>query len=477
MAETPVVQFKKNINYFRGALNHLALRCVAVKNDKKWVSLYTCLILGNSDDARVIHPQTVKAKSELLGLFVTYPLNQFESILESMLNGSLPVKVGAKTERIYLNRAAAGLKSHRVTSAELNFSSVWRPARQYAPDPETYRPSFVLQSLADPFYELLSHDDISRMSGLLRKHKPPYNGLDGLLQFAEATNRPNTSSHEVLVEIKAVLPFKITPQEDQILVECPASLARKLSILLFFSGHESRKVRYSRKLPVPGRSNCVVAPFPIEWPSNVSEAEAHILYDKHEIETVPLRHWASTANWRVAVDSYFDPETKLLKEALSGDGERLKGQNRSQAFELGIARLLTLAGIAVTWHGAIRQSGRPDLAGFCELPGRRIALIGECTLEKPNIKMDALKARMSAVRQLSGDTVEILPVVFTACDPIQSDYESAATEGIAIVGKRELAWLLQLVERNTKTSDIIKQIENSRTTNNLPQVARWRDRY
>jgi hypothetical protein len=177
------------------------------------------------------------------------------------------------------------------------------------------------------------------------------------------------------------------------------------------------------------------------------------------------------------VDSYFDPETQLLKEALSGDGQRLKGQNRSEAFEQGIVRLLTLGGVPVTWHGAIRQSGRPDLAGYCEIPGRRLVLIGECTLEKPSAKLDALKSRLRDVRLLAGDAVEILPVVFAACDPIESDYVSAANEGIAIVGKNEIAWLLQLIERNAKLPDIIKQIENSRIISDVPDVARWASRW
>jgi hypothetical protein len=113
------------------------------------------------------------------------------------------------------------------------------------------------------------------------------------------------------------------------------------------------------------------------------------------------------------------------------------------------------------------------LAGYCEVPGRRIALIGECTLEKPNVKLDALKSRMSSVQQLADDSVEILPVVFTACEPIQADYESAAREGIALLGKKEIAWLLELIERNAKLPEIIRQIENTRVLNGIPGVARW----
>jgi hypothetical protein len=430
-------------------------------------------MLSNSDDARVLAPQTIKAKAELVGLFATYPLNDFDALFEEIQSGSLSLKVGTKNQKIHLNRVAAGLKSQSVTLARLSFSNVWRPLRQYAPNPQEYRASLVLQALGDRFYELLSPDDMARISELLRNRKSPFNGLDGLLRFAETSHRPNTSSDQALVEIKAVLPFKIITEGDQMFVECPKSVASKLSILVFFSGHESKTVRSSKQSPIAGRANCVLVQFKIDWPANVSQAEVHVLYDKNEIETVTIHHWASAANWRIAVDSYFDPETRLLKEALDGNGQRLKSQNRSEAFEQAIVRLLTLGGIAATWHGAIRQSGRPDLAGYCEIPGRRIALIGECTLEKPSAKLDALKSRLRDVLQLADDSVEILPVVFTACEPIQADYESASREGIALVGKKEMAWIRELIERNAKPPEIIKQIENSRTVSDVPGVARW----
>ena len=57
--------------------------------------------------------------------------------------------------------------------------------------------------------------------------------------------------------------------------------------------------------------------------------------------------------------------------------------------------------------------------------------------------------------------------MFTACDPIQADYTSAAKQGIAIVGKKEIGWLLELMP------DIIKQIENSRVIYDLPEIRRW----
>jgi hypothetical protein len=220
-----------------------------------------------------------------------------------------------------------------------------------------------------------------------------------------------------------------------------------------------------------------LAPFPIDWPANASQAEADVLYDGQEVERITVHHWASGANWRVLVDGYFDSDSKLLKEALRGGSQNLKDEKRSEAFEQGIARLLNLAGIATTWHGALRRSSKPDLAGYCEIPGRRIALVGECTLEKPNTKLSSLRARISALLERIGNSAELLPVVFTACDPVPADYSDAAQANIVLLGRNEIGWLITLVERNAGASEIIKQIENVRTTHDLPDVARWANRF
>ncbi len=477
MHDNAVLQFKESLKAFDAVFDQLCLTIVAIKKEDKWLSLYTCLALNNSEDAGRFESRTITAGSELIALFVPYPTDDFERLFNEMLSGALAVDVGLAAYQIFLNRIAAGFQSQSITGSQLHFMNIWKPLREYAPDKEAFRPTIVLQTLGDRFYELVSHDDNERISKRLRTHKTPFNGLDGLLQFAGTRNRPNSSSDQALVEIKMVLPFSATVQEDQVLIDTPQSLASKLSMLFFFSGHESLTVAYTTYVSVAGRPNVVSIPFRIQWPTDVSRAQAHLLYESEEIEAMTVRHWSSGANWRVTVDSYFDPESKFLKEALQGDSPRFKGEKRSEAFEQAIVRLLTLAGMAVTWHGALRQPERPDLAGYCELPGRRVALIGECTLEKPSVKLSTVKSRVSAVLELAENSAEILPVVFTACDPAQSDYRDAAKEGIALVGRNEIGYILELVERNAGVLEVIKQIENSKTINDFPDIARWNDRY
>lgn len=472
-----VFQFRERVRPFSDVFDQLSLKCAAIRIEGKWISIYTCLTLDNSLDASAFESRVVKAGSEFIALFVSYPSDAFETVLEGMESGKIELTVQGEHYEIFLNRVAAGMKSQSVTSPNLQFGNSWRPLREYAQNKMAYRPSIELNTLGDRFHEVISQDDNERISKQFRMHQPRYNGLDGLLQFMGSRNRPNSSGDQALVEVKALLPFDMTVQEDQVLIKCPENLASKLAVLFFFSPHESMTVLYSEDSVIASDSPWRTASFRVQWPSMASQGEAHIHYNGEEVERTIIRHWASGANWRVSVDSYFDPETRFLKEALRGGGQRHKGEKRSQAFEQGIVRLLTLAGIPVTWHGDIRQAERPDLAGYCELSGRRIALIGECTLEKPVAKLDAVKSRAAVVLQLLGNSAEVLPVVFTACDPIQSDYGNAAKEGIALIGRNEIAHLLQLVERNAGVSAIIKQIENSRTIHDFSDIARWSDRY
>ncbi len=259
-------------------------------------------------------------------------------------------------------------------------------------------------------------------------------------------------------------------------IECPHALAPGLSLLCFFSSHESVTLPYSEQLKSPAHLNRTTIQFLIPWPAAASKADAHIRFKGAEVERISIRHWATGANWRLTVDSHFDPGSRLLKRALR-DNSDLKGEKRSEAFEQAIVRLLNLGNIPAIWHGALRQSGKPDLAAFCEIPGRRIALIGECTLEKPSAKLSTLRTRIIKFREQISDSTEIIPVVFTACEPIELDYSEASKAGVALIGAKEIARIESLIESNRGAAEIIKLIESTTMLHGFPVVARWEQRY
>jgi hypothetical protein len=477
MPNDPILQFKERIVPFSNTLDQLCLSCAAIRIEDKWISIYTCLTLNNSVDAGVFNTRAIEAGPEFLAFFVKHPTNAFDSLLREFEAGSLTLTLKGKNYQIFLTRSAAGLTSQSTSTLKERFGGLWRPQREWVGNKAPYRPSIQLKATCDKFYELIPRDAGERISRQLLAHTSPYNGLDGLLKYMGSINRPDSTGNEALVEIKAVLPFDIRAQEDEVVVECPDLLVSKLSVLFFFSAHESVTVPCSVESAVASRSNWMVVPFRIPWPATVPQAEAHVRYNGEELERIAIRHWATGANWRVMVDSYFDPDSKLLKQALRDDIQGQKEEKRSEAFEQAIARLLNLGGIAATWHGSLRHSGKPDLAGYCEVSGRRIALVGECTLEKPNVKLSTLKSRISKLRESIAQSAEVLAVVFTACDPVESDYAEAAKANIALIGCNEIAKIEELVEGNAGASAIIKQIENTMLHHDYPMIARWAPKY
>lgn len=450
-----VSQFLEAVEAFGGVFDQLSLRCVTVKNEDKWVSVYTGLILSNSADSKTLETKIV-AGSQLIALSVSYPTKAFEALIKEIESGNVSVACDTESYQIFMTRAVAGLKPQNTNGPRFQFQNVWRPPRQFSGNEEAFQPTIFLQAMGDNFCDVLSNDDNERISKSLRAGQPAYDGLEGLCKFFGCRYLPNIST-QASVEVKAILPFKTAVREDQLFVECPSAFAPKISARCFLSGHESVRVSYSQYLPVSDRKDWVSIPFAIEWPTNVAQAEADVLYDGQELERVTVRHWASGANWRVLADGYFDPGSKLLKEALNGGSQNVKDEKRSEAFEQAIVRLLNLGGIAATWHGALRVSGKPDLAAYCEVPGRRIVLVGECTLEKPNAKLSSLRARLGSLLERVGNSAELLAVVFTACDPVPSDYSDAAQANITLVGRNELGWLVGLVERNAGAAEIINK--------------------
>lgn len=476
MPESNIFQFKDQIRPFRNAFDQLCLTCAAIRIEGKWVSIYTCVAFSNSTDAGLFKSRTVTAGPEFVALFNSYPTDIFESLLQEVESGTLAITVEGEQFQVFLNRAAAGLNTQLTRTPSLQFCGVWRQRREWSEDQLTYRPRIQTLANGDRFYELLSVEDNQRISRQLRAQMPAYNGLDGLLRSMGSSSRPDAGSNEAVTVVEAILPFRTTVEEEHVIVQCPESLVSHLSVLFFFSPHESNNVQYAEASKITSGSNAIVK-FPIPWPAAASDAEAHVRYDSEEVERISVRHWATGANWRVRLDQYFDPGSKLLKAALTDLARNSKEGKRSEAFEQAIVRLLNLGGIAAIWHGALRHSGKPDLAAYCGIPGRRIALLGECTLENPAAKLSTLKSRLSEARGLMADSADVLAVVFTACEPVESDYAEAAKAGIALLGRNEIANVQQLVERNAGAEAIIKQIENSITMHDSPMISRWQSRY
>jgi hypothetical protein len=471
MSSPVLSEFQECITAFRTAVDKLTVTCAAVRLQEKWVSLYTCITLSNSLDTPVFTPRSLNIGANFIGIFVQYAPEKFDFLLKELESSSLTLESEGETFRVFMNRIAAGLSGQMMNQATLQFFGVMRPQREYAQDKGSFRPSIEIGCAGDRMNEVLSNDEIGRISKQLRTLPSPVNGLQGLLHAMESKIVLG-SSDQIHLDIKAVLPFETMIEEEQVQVRCPESVASKLSVVFFLSPRGSERVYYSKHLPVPERPGWCIVPFPIPWGADTEKTDAHVYYDQEEVEKFTIRHWGATANWRLMVDNDFDPGAKLLSEAL-------KGPKKSEIFEQAVVRLLTLGGIPATWYGESRESRKPDLAAYYQDVNRRIVVLGECTLDKPQVKVASLKSRADKLRELLGSAAAVLPIVFTSCDPVEGDYTHAAKAGIALLGCKELAEIFQLVENHARPADIIKLIEEIISSEEMdyPMIARWAPRY
>src|SRR5207253_1678207 len=146
-------------------------------------------------------------------------------------------------------------------------------------------------------------------------------------------------------------------------------------------------------------------------------ARAGLFFEGEQVQMLDVRRWPSAGNLRYLVDRYFDPGQERLRAALLN-----RGVMNQHEFECGVARLLNLLGVPAAWYGKGAAPGRPDLGGYVE--GGPVVL-AECTLEKPSEKFSGLAERTRQLQEQLGEETEILSVVFTRADTVDSEKQQA----------------------------------------------------
>ena len=205
----------------------------------------------------------------------------------------------------------------------------------------------------------------------------------------------------------------------------------------------------------------------MSWPNGAERATVTLLYNRLHITDMELGRWPNAQNIRVATDIFFDSERKFLKAGLFS-----LSQKNNQGFEKATTRLLTLLGIpAINYSSA--DSRRPDLAAILmRLDKNPLVVLGECTRERPIEKLSALRERASELSELLQDQADVLPLVFAQCDPVQSDYDSAAEHGIALVGKQEINQLFQWLSSDVSVENVIEFFQSLIQASNMASLMR-----
>lgn len=451
MHDATVEQFVQKVEKYEAVLDTITLSIAAVKVSDRWIAFCTRLNIMNRSAAAIPKGFVLPVDSRFVAVQVHYQLGELRDLLGSLVNGRFDDPALGVGEPIFLSRFHAGLVNAPVT---INFGSVLQAERGYGEDSD-YRPYFsILTSGPDRIYELTERENLQAISAALPLRRPAFNGMRGLLKTF-GTNFLAQPSDGTDIGVIASLPFKMMGSKGSVVLESPGSSFGHMRLVYFFSPKGQAELSVASNTAETSRSTMVTTRVETPWPDGTIDASVYLYYDSDKLDYLHrLARWSGSSNWRVAVDDFFDPGHKFFEKCL-------KGKEGSISFEHAIVRLLALGGVPVVWYGKGREKGKPDLAGFVA-SHQAVTILGECTLEKPHSKLTPLKSRSAEVERTLSSEVDVIPVVFTSCDPASADYEYAARENIVLIGSRELDKLWSIVRDNATSAETLEYIRSRR---------------
>ena len=207
------------------------------------------------------------------------------------------------------------------------------------------------------------------------------------------------SSSRRVVEVVFPLPLDLEQAEDgKLLLRAPHSSAEdQMKIVANFKPQgTAAPIHVTNDGSIPtGNGQTKEWHLEIPWPQGAESGKASLYYAEQEISTVALRRWVGAGTLRAALDCYFDPDHKRLKEGLLGHGQKTSNKAKaSQPFEEACVRLMNLLDVPLIWYGEKwTSSGRNDGAGLVDKKEKRVVVLAECTSEKPEAKFVPLKER------------------------------------------------------------------------------------
>lgn len=450
MNQVYLEQFSKNIVPYGGLWQSVRVTCLAVHVEDAWINLGLRVLLSESSPAS----QTIVSPDPRFRYFVCeYPLNNLGRIVnELVLGGYFTLETdgaaGGAFAKVFLSREQAGMPDGTVSRMPW-FGVVTRQRPASLSAYGIGRPCITLAGIGDRVIDLLSRDLQGRIDSKLRLGEPGFDGLDDLVSVLLPGIR-FTGSDQSSVEIVAPLPFDWEYTEPgKLVVRAPATTPDgALAVRCFFqpkTGAAPSRIDLRQEDADASEAGILRWEQHIEWPHDSERAKMTLFFRESEIDSLEVNRWPGAANLRVAVDRYFDPEHKRLRDVILG-----RGGKSPQDFEVAVVRLFNLLGVPLVWYGRGVTEGRPDAAGYVKEEDRGLIIVVECTLERPIDKFSGLAERAKELRDRYAGEAKVLPVVCTRAATTESEMRQAAEHGIALVGNEDLQQLFNVLETPSK---------------------------
>ena len=324
----------------------------------------------------------------------------------------------------------------------------------------------VLTGTGGYIRDVMSDQLCRAVSSSLRRERPHFDGIEELYERLLPGVRHGISDLRV-VQIVFPLPLDMEQTEDGRLgLRAPKLAAEgQMRIVVNFKpvGRATAIEVAHHGAETTVGEEATERRWQIPWPQGAESAKASLFYAREEVSSIDLRRWASARGLRAAVDCYFDPDHKLLQGALFGEGEKEGKHGTAQrTFEIAVVRLMSLLGIPLVWYGQGASPRRSDAAGLVDKKERRVVVLAECTLEKPEAKFSALKERGQRLGEWLAGEAEVLPVVFTQANPPEAVFEAACDHGVALVGQSQLNSLFHMLS-GTASEDVLDFLNRLRS--------------
>ena len=417
----------------------LELACVAARRGSEWILIAGKAVLSTepcSSDPRISRLVRVNQLLALSGRIRVETVNNLViNLRESWVIRGMGPDTMPDNVRLTLAEGAGGYSwsQPRVCSVD----TVSNPSNRWNRVLSMWGSGPTLSSL-------LSYASLQEIDSQLRRSTPGFNGFDALcskLNLPPRRNQSLSSSFELSAELPArfvVVQTKSAERTLEIDIECVGipNLMPDLMIDWLPKRDFHRVENWQQPEPKGNLHHVSVA-----LPDEAAVAELMLSFPGIEAADT-VRHDIVRESTLLRIVNFFDPgQTRLTSYLFE------KKDSGGNAFELGVARLLSTAGFVVLWFGKASKDGLSDLVAYWRSPlGEEYLILAECTIKDHARKLSDLADRGKQMSQAAGlGSDRFLPVLFTRTEVTEPDVAAAAQRGVVLCDARKLKDLQQQI--------------------------------